>query len=74
MSGLDTYFLEVSAHSLVKAATKIFFRGKKLENLAFLDYFSEVKRRSMTKVNHVFFTILEHSFLVQIDTFCKFCT
>ena len=74
MSGLDTYFLEVSAHSLLKVATKSFFRGKKLENLAFLGYFSEVKRRSMTKVNYVFFTILEHSFLVQIDTFCKFCT
>ena len=35
MSGLDTYFLEVSAHSLLKAATKSSFRDKKSENLAF---------------------------------------
>ena len=43
ISGLDTYFLEVSAHALLKAAAKSSFRGKKLENLAFLGYFSEVK-------------------------------
>ena len=36
MSGLDTYFLEVSAHALLKAATKSSFRGKKSENLALL--------------------------------------
>ena len=29
MSGLDTYFIEVSAHALLKAATKSSFRGKK---------------------------------------------
>ena len=43
MSGLDTYFLEVSAHVLLKAATKSSFRGWKSENLAFLGYFSEAK-------------------------------
>ena len=43
MSVLDTYFLEVSAHTLLKAATKSSFRGKKSENLAFLGYFSEAK-------------------------------
>ena len=43
MSGLDTYFLEVSAHVLLKAATKSSFRGKKSEHLALLGYFSESK-------------------------------
>ena len=35
MSGLDTYFVEMSAHSLLKTATKSSFRDKKSENLAF---------------------------------------
>ena len=35
MSGLDTYFLEVSAHVLLIIATKGSFRGEKSENLAF---------------------------------------
>ena len=39
MSGLDTYFLDVSAHALVNIATKSSFRGKKFENLAFLRLF-----------------------------------
>ena len=43
LSGLDTYFLEVSAHALLKATTKGFLRGKKSENLAILGYFSEAK-------------------------------
>ena len=43
MSGLDIYFLEVSAHALLKAATKSSFRGKKSENVVFLGYFSEAK-------------------------------
>ena len=43
MSGLDTYFLEVSARVLFKVATKTSFRRKKSENLASLGYFSEVK-------------------------------
>ena len=44
MSGLDTYFLEVSAHALLlKAATKSSFRGKKSESLVYLGYFSEAK-------------------------------
>ena len=43
ISGLDTYFLDVSAHALVNIATKGYFRGKKFENLAFLGYFSEAK-------------------------------
>ena len=72
MSGLDTYFLEVSAHALLKAATKSSFRGKKSENLALGYFFLKRKRRSMTKVNYVFFfIILERSYLVQIHTFWK---
>ena len=43
MSGLDTYFLEESAHALLKVASKTSFRGKKSENLAFLGYFSVTK-------------------------------
>ena len=45
MSGLDTYFLEVSAHAFLKVATKGSFRGKKYENLAFLGYFSEAETK-----------------------------
>ena len=36
---LDTYFLEVSAHTLLKAAMERSFRRKKSKNLAFLGYF-----------------------------------
>ena len=43
MSGLDAYFLEVSAHALLEIATKGSFRGGKSKNLAFLGCFSEVK-------------------------------
>ena len=43
MSGVDTYFLEVSAQALLKVGTKISFRGKKLEHLRFFGYFSEAK-------------------------------
>ena len=39
ISGLDTYFLEVSAHTLLKVATETSFSGKKSGNLAFLGYF-----------------------------------
>ena len=35
MSGLDTYFLEVSAHALLKVGTKNCFIGKKSEHLGF---------------------------------------
>ena len=35
MSGLNTYFLEVRAHALLKVVTKVYFRGKISENLAF---------------------------------------
>lgn len=31
--GLDTYFLDVSAHAFLKVAIKTSFRGKKSENL-----------------------------------------
>ena len=51
MSGLDTYFLEVSAHALL--ATRTSFRSKKLGNVAILRYFSDAKTESLTKVNYV---------------------
>ena len=66
ISGWGTYFLEVSAHALLKVATETSFTGKKSENLAFSGYFQKQKRRSMT---FVFFIILERSYLVQIHTF-----
>ena len=43
MSGIDKYFLEMSAHSFLKIAVKDLSRGKKPENLAFFDYFPEAK-------------------------------
>ena len=49
--GLDTYFLEVSAHPLLKVATKGSFKDKKSENLAFLGYFSKAKREECNKKN-----------------------
>ena len=66
ISGLDTYFLEVSAHALLKVATETSFSGKKSQN------FQKQKRRSMT---FVFFIILERSYLVQIHSCAQvFCT
>ena len=62
ISGLDTYFLEVSAHALLKVATETSFSGKKSQN------FQKQKRRNMT---FVFFIILERSYLVQIHTFWR---
>ena len=43
MSGFDKYFLEMSAHCLLKIDFKDSSRGKKSENLAFLGYFPEAK-------------------------------
>ena len=43
MRKLDTYFLKVSAHVLLKLAVKGSIRGKKSENLAFLGYFFKAK-------------------------------
>ena len=43
LSGLDTCFLEVSTHALLKIAAKGSFRGKKSKNLSFLGYFSETE-------------------------------
>ena len=43
MSGLDAFFLEVSAHVFVKIATTGSYRGGKSENLAFLGYFSKAE-------------------------------
>ena len=43
ISVLDTYFLELSAHALLKIATETLFSGKKSENLAFLGYFFRSK-------------------------------
>ena len=40
---LGTYFLKIRAHVLLKLAANGSFRGKKSENLAFLDYFSKAK-------------------------------
>ena len=50
MSGLDTYFLEVSVHALLKVATKGSFRGKKCENVAFLGYFSQAKMEECNQI------------------------
>ena len=47
MSSLDRNFLEVSAHALLKVATKSSFKGKKYRNLVFLGYFSEGKNGGM---------------------------
>ena len=47
MFSLYTYFLEVSAHALLKVAAKGFFRGKKYKNLAFFGYFSEAKTEGL---------------------------
>ena len=43
MSGLDTHFLEVNVHALLKIATKGSVRGKKSEILAFWVFFSEAE-------------------------------
>ena len=51
MSGLDTYFLEVTEHTLLQVATKGSSRGKKSENLAFLGYFSETKMEECNLTN-----------------------
>ena len=68
--GLVTYFLEVSAHALLKVATKVSYRGKKCENLAFLGYFSEAKTEeyNYSKLSF-FFIILERFYLVQINKY-----
>ena len=58
-------FLEVSAHALLQVATK----GKKSKTVEFLGNFA--KRRSATKVNWLFFIILEPSYLIQAHTFWK---
>ena len=43
ISNLDTYFLEVSVHVLLKVAAKSSFRGKKIWKFSILGYFSKAK-------------------------------
>ena len=63
ISGLDTDFLEVSTHALLKVATKTFFNWKKKsENSAFLGYFFRSKTGGVWLL--LFFMILERSYLV----------
>ena len=46
MPGLDTYFLKVSARVSLKAATKGFFRGQKIQKFSIAKVnFSKVKMR-----------------------------
>ena len=67
MSGLGSHFLEVSAHALLKGATK----EKNRKSLAFLGYFSEAKMEDYDYSKLFFSIILERSYLVQIHTFWK---
>ena len=61
ISGLDTYFLEVSAHALLKVATETSFSGEKIRKFSiFRLFFQNQKRRSMT---FAFFIILERFYL-----------
>ena len=69
ISGLDTFFLEVRAHALLKVATETSFSGKNSEHLAFLGYFFRSKNGGKWLL--FFFIILEHSYLVQIHAFWK---
>ena len=39
MSGVDTYFLDVSAHALVNIAAKGSFRGKKIRKFSIFRLF-----------------------------------
>ena len=50
-SGLDIYFLEVSADASLKGATKDSFRGKKSKHLAFLGYFSDAKTEEFNQTD-----------------------
>ena len=49
MSKLDTYFLEVSAHVLLKLAAKYSIRSKKSKNLVFLLCFFKAKTEECNK-------------------------
>ena len=71
MSGLDTYFLEVSVHALLKVATKGSFRGKKYENVAFLGYFSKVKTEECNQIVWHYLVDLALLYLVQLNIFWK---
>ena len=51
MSGLDTFFREVSAHTLLIVATKGSSGGKKSKNSAFLGCFSKVKSEECNQQN-----------------------
>ena len=52
MTGLDTCFLKVSAHALLKVATKGSFRGQKSGNLAFLVKSTKKKQPERLKCLH----------------------
>ena len=69
ISGLDTCFLEVSAHAILTVATETSFSEKKSENLAFSGYFFRSKNGGVSLL--FFFIILERSYPVQIHTFWR---
>ena len=75
ISELDTDFLEVSAHALLKVASETYFKGKKAENLAFLDYFFRSKWRNMTCFFHNFGAFLPCSDTYFLEVSARvFCT
>ena len=62
----------MSAHALLKVATKSYFRGKNSENLSFWVYFSEVKTEEYDWSKLCFIrNFKKRSYLVQIHTFWK---
>ena len=68
MPDLDTYFLEVSANAESRHR-RFFDRQKTLRiSLGIFELFSKVKRKSSTKVNYVFFIILEYSDFLEVST------
>ena len=72
MSGLETYFLEVSAHASLKVATKASCRSKKIKKFSiFKARFLKQKRGSTTKKSEVSVTNLASLYLVQSYIFWK---
>ena len=72
MTWTTTDFLEVSAHVSSKIATNGSFRDKRIKKIIIFEgIISNQKRRSTTKVIHVFEMFLEALYLLQLYIFWK---
>ena len=72
LSDSDTYFLELSAHVSLIVATKVSFKGRKIQKFSIVNaFFLEQKRKSANKKFGVLLINLTLLYLVKLHILWK---